>query len=1140
MSTMLKNSRWVLLLCCALTLLLQLYLCFFFNEGDLLPSRGDHNPATIFKWRFDFPPEGFFSRDYWLGNGNLPVGLDPLSLMAWLPTHFFFSCSFGVWAVALILGVYRLCREVGLRREVAALAGLFLAWQGDYLGFVRPGHYGNAPQWALVPWMFWLALRAIRSEPDRAGFLGLSWRSWYAAALCGGAAGAIVSLAVDRGSLFTVLLAAMLGWEALRRNRAGEAGQCWQPLKALVVIVVVSVLIAAPMMASTWKLSGSDSILGDSDDPASRYAWATTYSFPPEEVITYVVPGFMGWATAHPGGPYWGRIGRVDSLQSGQEIPNFSLGTAVIGTIPFAFAMLGFFLLWLRRDRNGNAAMRRDLDVADPRAVHLAWFFAVAAIVTLLLSMGKYTPLHGLYYQLPYQENWRNPIKFLAPFNFCVVFVAAIGLQWVAALIARRNALPLPAPESDPGEMLREHNQRMHEQDEAKAAPGTAAPKRRELEPDSRDSEVIAAIKSYFLEAQPVMRFAMGLTGALVALFVAFLLPGSVALSGLLGAEGYSPEAIVAALANVRATLLMAGVQAAVMLSALHIGLYPERWRGLEITNPSIRQGLEWSLAPANRVAACLMLAGVAGMFQMAWVLQQNIQGSTWKELVDTNGMVELSKKDPVVHRVAILGGDNMGLRTDLLNYMFPSHGVATADTAAVSRTPRDYAAYNEAIKENPVRHYFLAGVKYVFGQREALDALMGSDMFQQQNKIVGSPYTFGLPQGPGLNPLLYHAVALEDFMAKVTLVPGIEVYEQEPVLLARLVDARWNPRSTALMLNREAARLPQEMLQSMRRVPVLIPGQTPPPPPSIAMPRGTKPKAAPTAPATGAPTPATAPEIPGATNPGATNATDTSVPQAEKPAESPAAPAATNEPIAPHAETNGAPVPDLSSTNAPAQGGGGGHGESNDFSPTVPASAPTTLPRPAATPGSLLPAPPPPPPASAAPAGTNAPSPGTGSLTATGATNAPAPPADTTPRLGDRTGAGKAKLLRFDQHVTAFEAETTAPTLAVVNDHFEDEWKATVNGQPVTIVRVNAIMIGIPLPAGKATVELRYAPNATPVWLGLGAWMALLAGGAAVLLAAGLRPYRSAPSGPGAASESVASGTLAASSKVAKKQKRR
>src|SRR5262249_48612046 len=59
----------------------------------------------------------------------------------------------------------------------------------------------------------------------------------------------------------------------------------------------------------------------------------------------------------------------------------------------------------------------------------MIWFWSVAAIISLLLSFGRYAPFYQFVYALPYFSTIRNPAKFLHPFHWSLVILFAFGVH---------------------------------------------------------------------------------------------------------------------------------------------------------------------------------------------------------------------------------------------------------------------------------------------------------------------------------------------------------------------------------------------------------------------------------------------------------------------------------------------------------------------------------------------------------------------------------------------------------------------------------------------------------------------------------------------------------------------------------------
>ena len=86
---------------------------------------------------------------------------------------------------------------------------------------------------------------------------------------------------------------------------------------------------------------------------------------------------------------------------------------------------------------------------------------------------------------------------------------------------------------------------------------------------------------------------------------------------------------------------------------------------------------------------------------------------------------------------------------------------------------------------------------------------------------------------------------------------------------------------------------------------------------------------------------------------------------------------------------------------------------------------------------------------------------------------------------------AAPAQLERTSPERMAVRAR--GPGLLVVGEHFDPGWRATVNGRAAPVVEADLAALGVALPGGAATVELRFVP--------VGLWPGALAALAAALL---------------------------------------
>ncbi len=417
----------VVWLAAGLSLLALLVLFRASDFGDTIPRTIDVNLGNFTNARFALPPTGMFFQDYWLGIAFDPNPLHLGSVLAWLPAWSFFTVSYPLYAALAILAMYGFLRELGLGRWVAVFGGVAYGWQGPLLTNVFSGHFLPAGQWAAVACAMWALLRVARGG------------GWFAAALCGACVGMSLSLQQDLGMLFSLLVGCFGLLLAGRALREGARERAVGILGKLVCVVVVAAAVGWSAVGGALRQNVEQAAPPGQEDPEQRYAWATQWSLPPGEAMVYLVPGFFGWKTGDAGGPYWGEVGRtVGWEQHKQGMRNFQLDNQTFGTAAFLLCLLGGFAL-VRWRALGDAVPKW---TPEQRAVGI--FAVVVAVACLLLSFGRYAPFHRLFYELPYMDTWRNPLKFRGPGHFCMIALAAMGLDWLRHLVGGGAALAGP------------------------------------------------------------------------------------------------------------------------------------------------------------------------------------------------------------------------------------------------------------------------------------------------------------------------------------------------------------------------------------------------------------------------------------------------------------------------------------------------------------------------------------------------------------------------------------------------------------------------------------------------------------------------------------------------------------------------
>ncbi len=333
-----------------------------------------------------------------LGGGD-PVALNCTTALSWLlPLNTYMD-----WIHAVHLGlasVFLVCflRLHRLSWLACAMAWLTAYWVGTNFTLVYAGHTGKFG----VVMFATAALWCIRQ-------LALS-SSWAWSLLAGACLGGMLLEQQD----VTVFVGLFVGAYAVFAVGRSVGWRVRPVLMRVVPIPAVALLLAGGTMLKAYAVNVAGVAVME-EDSGAKWEFCTQWSVPPDESIEFVAPGYMGWRSGEPEGPYWGRTGRSAGWeQTGQGFMNFRLEGIYVGAIPVALALFAVAAaVW-----GGRSDRRAEI-----------FFWGGAAVLALLLAFGKFFPLYALLYKLPVLNNIRNPNKFLHVFQVALGILAAYGLD---------------------------------------------------------------------------------------------------------------------------------------------------------------------------------------------------------------------------------------------------------------------------------------------------------------------------------------------------------------------------------------------------------------------------------------------------------------------------------------------------------------------------------------------------------------------------------------------------------------------------------------------------------------------------------------------------------------------------------------
>jgi hypothetical protein len=292
--------------------------------------------------------------------------------LTWLLAHY----------LLLAVSMVALLRALGAGPEAAALGAAAFALTPNLVAVGAFGHGSQIMTAAYLPLLVLLFDRFVR----RGSLLALAGFALAAAFQLLRSHVQIVFYTWLALGLYALVLAVA----AARAGRTGEAARSFVGLAAgLALGFGMSTFLYLPVHEYA-KLS----VRSAAEGSGAGFDYATSWSFHPQEMLTFLIPSMFGFG----GRTYWGTMPFTD-------YPNY------MGILPLALAVVGAF---------------------RTRGPARTYFLALAG-AALLISFGKHLrPLYSLLYDhLPYFNKFRVPVMILVLVQFAVAALAALGLESV-------------------------------------------------------------------------------------------------------------------------------------------------------------------------------------------------------------------------------------------------------------------------------------------------------------------------------------------------------------------------------------------------------------------------------------------------------------------------------------------------------------------------------------------------------------------------------------------------------------------------------------------------------------------------------------------------------------------------------------
>jgi len=296
------------------------------------------------------------------------------------------------WRIFLLfiggLGIFLLLRQLKMDSWIAFFAAIAFTFSCHWVGLLDIGHNTKFRAIMYIPWVVW-ALFRLKEKPN---MLNLGLLATF-----------LITQLRENHPQITYYLYLFIGmfWiygliEAIKAKQFKKFGG-WTGL--LIIAFAITALAVMNPYLSTWEYSHYTMRGGTT---GLEKSYAQQWSFPPLEIISFIIPDFFGGINQN----YWGAMPFT-------QIYNY------FGIVVLALGVIALF----------------------GKHKKLSLFLWIASAIFLVLSFGSFTPVISDFFfkYLPMFNKFRVPSMTLIMVQFIAVILAALGLDTIASLEDNSN-----------------------------------------------------------------------------------------------------------------------------------------------------------------------------------------------------------------------------------------------------------------------------------------------------------------------------------------------------------------------------------------------------------------------------------------------------------------------------------------------------------------------------------------------------------------------------------------------------------------------------------------------------------------------------------------------------------------------------
>lgn len=325
----------------------------------------------------------------------------PLAFNLFMIIHFFFAGFF----------TYIFAKEIGYKKYGAFVSGLIFMFSGVLISYMYVGHFSKIAAFSFTP----LALFLVSRGMDRRRLL-----YFLMAGLVIGHQ--FIGYHMQINYYSTLFISAFALFKVFSCRKNGETNMKWlvKPASFYILTLVIAVLLYSVLLVPGYLFTQNYT----ERSGGTSYEYSTSWSFAPQELPGMILKDPYGWAK-----PQVVEQAKHVEIEGGWPLPKEHVyywgpmpqrqAGEYVGVLPFILVIIGAFY---KRNRS-------------------SWFFVGAAIITLLLSMGKYTPVFWLAYKLIFGFSYfRVPLSIFPLTAFSLAILAGKGADYLLEEKAEKKA----------------------------------------------------------------------------------------------------------------------------------------------------------------------------------------------------------------------------------------------------------------------------------------------------------------------------------------------------------------------------------------------------------------------------------------------------------------------------------------------------------------------------------------------------------------------------------------------------------------------------------------------------------------------------------------------------------------------------